>query len=209
MAKQQDPGNDYIKKNTMLLVSFICLIAGFIGGVVFSAYKSGSGVPVPSPIPQQPQPQATQDESISEGQAKRLLALEKETAANPENVDAWTQLGNLYFDTNNFESAIRAYQKSLALKPDNANVQTDLGVMYRRSGKPQEAIKAFERASQIDPQHEIARFNRGIVLLHDLNDKEGALKAWQELVDINPAAMTPGGRPLSELINRLRQTPEK
>ena len=211
MAKQNDPGNDTVKKNTMLLASFICLAVGFLGGVVFSAYKSGSGVPVPASMPQQsqqPQQQAAQEETITEDQAKRILALEKEVAANPDNADAWTQLGNLYFDTNNFESAIRSYKKSLALKPNNANVQTDLGVMYRRAGQPQEAIKAFEKAVRIDPKHEIARFNTGIVFLHDLNDREGALKAWQDLVDINPAAMTPGGKPLAEMIKALSASPK-
>jgi cytochrome c-type biogenesis protein CcmH/NrfG len=168
-------------------------------------------VPMPASMPQQsqqPQQQAAQEETITEDQAKRILALEKEVAANPNNADAWTQLGNLYFDTNNFESAIRSYKKSLALKPNNANIQTDLGVMYRRAGQPQEAIKAFEKAVQIDPKHEIARFNTGIVFLHDLNDREGALKAWQDLVDINPAAMTPGGKPLAEMIKALSASPK-
>lgn len=209
MAKQKDPGSDYIKKNTMYLAAFICLAVGFLGGVVFSAYKSGSGVPVPPTMPQQsqqPQQQAAQKQTISDDQAKRMLALEKEVAANPENADAWTQLGNLYFDTSNFESAIRSYNKSLALKPNNANVQTDLGVMYRRSGKPKEAVAAFDKAVQIDPKHEIARFNKGIMLLHDLNDREGAIKVWEELVAMNPAAMTPGGRPLAEMINRFKET---
>ncbi|HIJ56771.1 MAG TPA: tetratricopeptide repeat protein [Deltaproteobacteria bacterium] len=208
MAKQNDSGNDTVKKNTMLLASFICLAVGFLGGVVFSAYKSGSGVPVPASMPQQPQQKADQEETISEDQAKRILALEKEVAATPNNADAWTQLGNLYFDTNNFESAIRSYKKSLALKPNEANVQTDLGVMYRRAGQPKEAIEAFEKAARIDPKHEIARFNKGIVLLHDLNDREGALKTWEQLVDINPAAMTPGGKPLAEMIKALRESPK-
>ena len=211
MAKQNDTGKDTVKKNTMLLASFICLAVGFLGGVVFSAYKSGSGVPVPASMPQQlPQPrqQAAKQETITEDQAKRILTLEKELAANPDNADAWTQLGNLYFDTNNFESAIRSYKKSLELKPNNANVLTDLGVMYRRAGQPREAVKAFEKAIQIDPKHEIARFNAGIVLLHDLNDREGALKAWQDLVDIDPAAMTPGGKPVADLIKALKASPK-
>ena len=207
MAKKNDPATDFVRKNTMLLASLICLIVGFLVGVIFSAYKSGPGVQVPAGMPQQspkPRQQASQEETITEDQAKHILALEKEVVANPDNVDAWTQLGNLYFDTNNFDSAIRAYKKSLALKPDNANVQTDLGVMYRRAGQPEQAIKAFEKAVEIDPKHEVARFNTGIVLLHDLNDREGALKAWQGLVDINPAAMTPGGKPLADLIKALR-----
>lgn len=205
MAPKTKSEADTVQKSTMLLVAFIALGVGFLGGVVFSAFKAGSsiptGMPAPAPAPQQ---QATQTQSLTEDQAKRILALEREVSANPNNADAWTQLGNLYFDTNNHESAIKAYKKSLALSPNNANVQTDLGVMYRRNGQPEEAIKAFDKAIEIDPTHEVSRFNKGIVLLHDLNDQKGAVAAWEELVKMNPAAMTPGGQPLSELLKRFK-----
>jgi len=141
---------------------------------------------------------------IHKEQFKRILIQEQEVSRNPENVAAWTQLGNLYFDTNNFKKAIWAYKKSLTLNPNNANAQTDLGVMYRRNGQSTKAIKAFDKAIQIDPAHEIARFNKGIVLLHDLNDKNGAIKTWEELVQINPDALTPGGKSLAELIKLLK-----
>jgi len=207
MANKSNTETDTVKKNTMLMVAFIALGVGFLGGVVFSAFKTGSGVspgvPASTPAPQQP---ATQEQSITQDQAKRMLALEREVSTNPDNADTWTQLGNLYFDTNNYESAIKAYKKSLALSPNNANVQTDLGVMYRRNGQPQEAINAFDKAIEIDPKHEVSRFNKGIVLLHDLNDQKGAIEAWEALVKMNPAAMTPGGQPLSELLKRFEET---
>ena len=80
-----------------------------------------------------------------------------------------------------------------------------LGIMYRRSGQPQKAIEAFDRAIATDPKHENSRFNKGIVLMHDLNDREGAIAAWEELVEVNPNALTPNGsQPLKEMINRVR-----
>jgi tetratricopeptide (TPR) repeat protein len=78
--------------------------------------------------------------------------------------------------------------------------------MYRRAGKPEEAIKAFDRAIAIDPKHEVSRFNKGIVLLHDLNDRGGAIEAWEKLLEINPAATAPNGQPLRELVNRFKQS---
>jgi len=205
MAKKEASETGMMKNSTALLISLIALGVGFLGGVALSAYKSGSGVAVPGPV-SSPQQQTSQKQPITEEQAKQILALEKETASNPENAEAWIQLGNLYFDTDNYPSAIRSYEKSLALKPDNANVLTDLGVMYRRSGQPKKAVEAFDKAIQIDPAHEVSRFNKGIVLLHDLNDKEGALHTWEELVKMNPAATTPGGQPLKELIKRFKET---
>ena len=201
MTQEENIATDCIKKSTTILISFIAVGIGFLGGVVFSAYKSGSGVPMPTAAPPQ---QAAQEQTLSEDQAKRILALEREVSTNPKDVKAWTQLGNLYFDTKNYESAIRSYKKSLELDPNNANVQTDMGVMYRRNSQPKEAIKAFDKAIEIDPKHEVSRFNKGIVLLHDLNDRDGAIQAWEELVKMNPAAMTPGGQPLKELLNRFK-----
>ena len=206
MAIKETTENGMIKNSTALLISLITLGIGFLGGVVFSAYKSGSGVPVPQPQAA-PQQQASQEQQITEDQAKRILVLEKEVATNPNNKDTWIRLGNLYFDTNNFESAIRAYEKSLSLNPNNANVQTDLGVMYRRNGQPKKAVEAFDKAIKIDPRHEVSRFNKGIVLLHDLSDKDGALRAWEELIAVNPAAMTPSGQPLKDLLKRFKETP--
>ena len=130
----------------------------------------------------------------------------RETAQNPKNVAAWVQLGNLYFDTNQFEKAIWAYNKSLELDAGNANVWTDLGVMYRRSGQPREAIRAFDAAIRADPRHEVSRFNKGIVLMHDLNDPEGAVQAWEELLKINPFAMGPGGKSVDELVTAYKQS---
>jgi cytochrome c-type biogenesis protein CcmH/NrfG len=205
MAKKETTETGTIKNSTALLISLITLGIGFLGGVVFSAYKSGSGVPIPQAAPQQ---QASQEQQITEDQAKRILALEKEVAAAPNNTDTWMRLGNLYFDTDNYESAIRTYEKSLSLNPNNANVQTDLGVMYRRNGQPKKAVEAFDRAIKIDPKHEVSRFNKGIVLLHDLSDKEGALRAWEELIAVNPVAMTPSGQPLKDLLKRFKETPD-
>ena len=204
MAKKETTETGTMKNSTALLISLTTLGIGFLGGVVFSAYKSGSGVPIPQAAPQQ---QASQKQQITEDQAKKILVLEKEVAADPNNKDTWVRLGNLYFDTDNFESAIRAYEKYLSLNPNNANVQTDLGVMYRRNGQPKKAVEAFDKAIKIDPKHEVSRFNKGIVLLHDLSDKEGALRAWEELIAVNPAAMTPSGQPLKDLLKRFKETP--
>jgi cytochrome c-type biogenesis protein CcmH/NrfG len=159
-------------------------------------------VPTASGPARPPQQQQTQPD-LSSQQARNILALEQEVAVNPTNVEAWTQLGNVYFDTGNFAKAINAYTKSLELSPGNPNVLTDLGVMYRRNGQPEKALASFEKAMTVAPNHEQSRFNKGIVLRYDMNDREGAIKAWEELLKINPGAMAPNGQPLSEAIKSL------
>ncbi len=206
MTEQNEaPATGYVKKETMLWIATITLVVGFLMGVVVTVYKSRSGLPVPSAPPQsQPPPPQAGKQGPSVETAARIFELDKLTNQNPEDVQAWIQLGNLYFDSENFEKAINAYQESLALKPDNADVLTDVGVMYRRSGKPAEAVKAFDKAIAVDPRHEVARFNKGIVLMHDLNDIAGAMRSWEELVAVNPAAKSPNGQLVAELIKRMQ-----
>jgi len=187
----------------MLLVASIALVVGFIGGVVFGVYKTGSDKPIQKSMISQP---AEKDQGVSVESAAQIFQLEKMTKENPDDVGAWTSLGNLYFDTGNHQKAITAYTRSLALNPNNASVMTDLGVMYRRSGQPNKAIESFDKAAKIDPKQETALFNKGIVLMHDLNDLDGAIQAWQELVKRNPAATSPTGQPVKDLIERMKES---
>ena len=202
MAKQKNTEGNFVKKETMLIVALVALVIGFLGGVFYSAFQAGPTGSVqtasaPAGQSQQQQP------NLSNEQARSILSLEQEVAVNPTNVDAWTQLGHVYFDTNNPAKAIRAYEKSLGLSPDQPDVLTDLGVMYRRNGQPEKALEVFDKAIAIDPTHQQSRFNKGIVLRYDLNDRDGAVKAWEELVKINPSAAAPNGQLVSEAIKSL------
>ncbi|MDZ7596959.1 MAG: tetratricopeptide repeat protein [Desulfobacterales bacterium] len=102
--------------------------------------------------------------------------LEAEAAANPQNAEAWVQLGNAYFDADQYQKAIDAYEKSLVIDPGNPNVLTDLGVMYRRNKQPEKAVEMFSRAMAADPRHEVSRMNKGIVLLYDLEGRVGGCR---------------------------------
>jgi len=200
MAKQKTPENNFVKKETMMVVALIALVVGFLGGIFYSAIQSG---PTGSVQTTSAPPQQQQQPGMSNEQARAILDLEQEVAVNPTNVNAWTQLGHVYFDTNNPPKAIRAYEKSLELNPNNPDVLTDLGVMYRRNGQPDKALATFEQAIAVAPNHEQSRFNKGVVLRYDMNDVEGARKAWEELLKINPNALAPNGIPVSEAIKSL------
>lgn len=199
----------YVKSENLILSIFIAVAVGFVGGVVFSIYRSPSIAPPPGVatggMPPQAQQQASGPMPLTPEKRAEIEGLKTMAAKAPDNPEAWIQLGHIYFDTGQPPLAIEAYEKALTITPDNANVLTDLGVMYRRSKQPQKAIENFDKAVAADASHEIARFNKGIVLLHDLNDTPGALAAWQELVDINPNAKAPNGQTVKELIARFSQ----
>jgi len=200
MPKSTFRQTNTVQKSTLIGVAVLCLAVGFLGGVVFSIYKSTGAAPVAAPKATQP--------DVGD-RAQELDRLTKETAQNPGNGAAWAQLGNLYFDTNIPDKAIWAYQKSLEIDPANPNIWTDLGVMYRRNNQPQEAIKAFDEAIRLDPKHEPSRFNKGIVQLHDLNDPVAGIKTWEDLLAINPLAMAPNGKSVDELVAIYKKNIQK
>ena len=203
MEKKIKPDSKMVKKETMWMVASIALVAGFLGGVVFGVYQSGTGTSVQESMLSQP---AEEEQGASVESAAQISELEKRTSESPDDVAAWIDLGNLYFDTGNYEKAITAYNKALELNPDNADVMNDLGVMYRRNGQPKKAIEAFDKAIKIDPSHETVRFNKGVVLMHDLNDLEGTVQAWEELVKLNPQATSPTGQPVKKLVENLKKS---
>jgi cytochrome c-type biogenesis protein CcmH/NrfG len=198
--KQKKNNTQYVRRETFWLGTLLALAVGFFGGVMFAVLKSDTGI-----APRMPQGQAPQARVATPARPNVIASLEDETARNPQNTKAWVQLGNEYFDSGQHEKAIWAYQKSLELDPNNANVWTDMGVMYRRSGQPKEAVAAFDKAIEVDPKHEPSRLNKGIVLLHDMQDFEGALAAWEDLLAVNPIAMGPTGRSIDEMVQSMKK----
>jgi cytochrome c-type biogenesis protein CcmH/NrfG len=184
-----------VSKQTLYLSVLVVFIAGFICGVVFTVMKSDTGMVAQNSSPQQAQ---------SQQEAQAILNLEAEVTANPDNYNAWTQLGHLYFDSNQVSKAVGAYEKSLELHSGSANIWTDLGVMYRRSGAPEKAIEAFDKAMSMDSSHTPSRFNRGIVLHYDLGRTAEAIESWQSVLAIDPNYKAGNGMPLKDLIKQVQ-----
>ncbi len=196
----------YVKKQTLLIGIVLSLFIGFVGGTIYSSFKLAGK----KQMPQQTNanfnnsPAMVQTDNSAEF-SEKILQVEQYLEQNPNDAAAWTQLGNLFFDSDQEKKAIDAYKKSLAIEPGKIGVITDLGVMYRRNGQPKKAIEAFDKAISIDPSFETARFNKGIVLLHDLNDIPGGIEAWEEMIKINPMAMAPNGESVDALVQRMKK----
>ena len=75
-----------------------------------------------------------------------------------------------------------------------------MGIMYRKLGQFDRAIQEFKKAAQSDPKHVNSRYNIGLVLLHDKQDIQGAVKAWEDYLKVDPN---------SEKAQRIRAQIEK
>lgn len=186
-----------MKKRPSLLSWVLVFGAGFLAGIIFSAWKLES-LEKAAKLPAEDRPIAAKGNVES-----RIADLEKAVGANPESLRDLIQLGNEYFDSGRHQKAVETYRKALALDPRNADVVTDMGVSYRKLGRPGEAVAAFRRALEIDPNHVIALFNLGIVYRDDLKNHVEALKAWEAYLEKAPDA--PHAVMVRPWVDQLRQ----
>lgn len=172
----------------LFLTGFVCLCIGLGIGYLFGKQSAGVSAPVASmPFPAQtsplPQGQPPQNPAVA---AQNEASLRSLLMANPKNLDALIQLGNLYYDQGQHLQAVEWYGKALEIDPRNPNVRTDRGSSYWNLNRPDEAIAEFQKSLQVDPGHAQTLYNIGLVYLHGKNNIAEAKKAWQKLLAVNP-----------------------
>jgi len=192
---------DTVSRGVAVLGAGLALVVGFFLGFTLHGMLTSSPTPVVENAANQAN--APANTTMSDGMAERIQAVERKVQLEPANADAWTELGNLYYDSKQPKKAIAAYGRSLTLKPGNPNVLTDQGVMYRQLGDFDRALDCFNKAIAINPAHIIAQFNKSVVLEHDKHDKAGALAALRDLAARNPNAILPGGTTVAQAIQEL------
>ena len=174
-----------MKKEYAYLSIAIAFIAGFVVGVVAAVYYEDKTPIIP--------PTAKQSTSSPAPAAppadlqKQIDTFRSMLKDDPKNINVLIQLGNLYFDADQFGQAIEIYSRALEIDPKNPDVRTDMGIMYRKKRDYDRAIAEFKKAAEVDPRHANSRYNLGIVLLHDKQDIKGAIKAWEDYLRAEPS----------------------
>lgn len=177
----------------------IALVAGLVAGLLvgYSVGHSTSqptgplvaapvAMPAPAPAPGMPPPGMMPPSNNAATYQARIAQHEQRVKQDPKDVQAWIQLGNDYFDVDQFQKSIDAYGKALALQPNNPDVMTDQGIMYLRMANYEQAAKNFERANQLNPSHVQSLFNLGVVYANHLGKPEKAVEAWTKVIQVAP-----------------------
>jgi tetratricopeptide (TPR) repeat protein len=131
---------------------------------------------------QQP-PSAEQMKHMADKQAEPLLAQLKDKPNDPQLL---YNVGNVYYDTQNYPEAIAYYEKSLAQNPKSADVRTDMATAYFYSGDVDKALTEFDVVLKENPNHANALFNQGMVRWKGKMDVAGAVASWKKLLQANP-----------------------
>jgi len=117
---------------------------------------------------------------------KQVNALKSVAEREPSNVKPRAQLANLYFDAERYDDAIKWYGEAVRLAPNDVDVSTDLGICYYYTNQPDKALEQFDRSLKLDPRHTKTLLNVGIVKAFGKQDLDGAMKAWQQVLEIAP-----------------------
>jgi cytochrome c-type biogenesis protein CcmH/NrfG len=163
--------------------SLFGLIIGWVLGSQQAARSGPIAAPVAQTAPAQQSPAQAQPAPLDPA---RVTALQDAAAKNPKDVQSRVQLGNMFFDAEQYAQSITWYEQALAINASDPNVSTDLGVAYYYTNQPDKALAQFDRSLAIDPKHVKTLLNVGIVRAFGKQDLAGAGKAWQQVVDLAP-----------------------
>jgi cytochrome c-type biogenesis protein CcmH/NrfG len=174
-------------------MAVVCLLIGIAGGWFIrgsqSAVSAGAATTsasaqvegVADSSAQSPTP--AQLQQMAETQAGPLLAKLK---ADPNNAGLLENVGNVYYDTQQYPTAIDYYQRALKLQPTNAGIRTDMATAYWYTGNADAAIAEFQKALSYEPNKPNTLFNLGIVEWQGKMNIDKAVATWQRLLDTNP-----------------------
>ena len=161
--------------------SLFGLIIGWVLGTQNASGTARQAAPVAQAAPAAPA--AQQPAQLDQA---RVQALQTVAEKDPSNVESRVQLGNLFFDAEQYAQSIKWYEQAIALNPADANVSTDLGVAYYYTNQPDRALAQFDKSLASDPKHIKTLLNVGIVRAFGKSDLPGAARAWEQVVAISP-----------------------
>ena len=122
-------------------------------------------------------------------------------AESPKYLQAYLQLANLYFESSEYESAIRTYLSAIELvsnsklsqPTDTASIFYNLGNSYLRAQQLESAVSAYQQAVDINPEMVSAWANMGTTLL-EMERFDAAIAACQSALKAHTNARSLGRR---------------
>ncbi|MDM8549948.1 tetratricopeptide repeat protein [Desulfobacterales bacterium HSG2] len=99
---------------------------------------------------------------------KAIQCYQKILDINPETPEPYIKLGDIYTESEEYESAVEAYEKALKIRSDHADALVGLGIISNALGNYYEAMDCYEKAYSSYRNGFVIEDNRILTALTDL-----------------------------------------
>jgi tetratricopeptide (TPR) repeat protein len=113
-----------------------------------------------------------------------VALLRKVLERYPDSLEAWMQLGDVWFAAHQMDQAEACYQKSVAINPNAAEAWYHLGYVQAQIHAPK-AETSLREAIRLRPDHALAHCSLGL-LLKEKGDRNGAITELQASLHHRP-----------------------
>lgn len=187
-------------KSESIVYGIAGVVFGLIAGWIIGAQQATTRIAAPpAQTAAAPASGGTQAAVLDE---TKVEALKTVAEREPANAAPRTDLGNIYFDAERYDDAIKWYGEAVKLAPNDPNLSTDLGVSYYYTNQPDKALVQFAHSLEINPRHTKTLLNLGIVKAFGKQDLEGASQAWQQVIQLAPDS--PEGQAARRALDSMR-----
>ncbi len=121
---------------------------------------------------------------------------EADIAKLPKDFKKLVEMGNHYFDHQQFHDAMVLYRKALEIDSTDLDVRTDYAACLNFMGDFEGAKKQLEKVLAQKPDHTVATFNLGVVFIN-LGQNREARRYWNKFLELDP------GSPRAEEVRKM------
>ena len=116
---------------------------------------------------------------------ERLRELERHATEHPEHMEVRVQIGNAYFEMQQYQTAATWYESALDLDPTNVDVNNNLGTALFGAREVERSIEVLDRSLELKRDHPVALQNLGWVYFSTNRHRE-AVDFWERLIRVHP-----------------------
>ena len=120
---------------------------------------------------------------------KRIAQLQAAVEKDPTNTEILFEIGESYFQAQQWQPAIDWFTKLVAIDTKNVHARTDIGTAAFNLNRPDEAKASWLAALELAPDDVQLHYNMGFLYANiEPRDLVSARKEWQKVVDLDPAS---------------------
>jgi len=105
---------------------------------------------------------------------------------NPENVAAYSYLGDIYLNKKQYDAALNLYLRAVEINPDIAENYFRMGQIHYFKKNPDLSIENYDLALAKDNKLKIVYYHKGLTYLMLYRDKNNTISNWETYIKISP-----------------------